>query len=206
MIIMTHIKAMAIATLLLFGVSGANAQSLGDYARSVRKNKPDTTSASRHFDNDNLPVNDTLSVVGPASSNDANAGQNGNSGSAQATKPADLDPAAAAAERQKTTDDWKQKIDKQKVKIDALNHELDLDQREYRLRAATYYADAGARLRDPGQWDKDEAQYKSDIEGKQKAIEAARQELDDIQEQARKAGLTEKQRSIDDNSNNKDNK
>jgi hypothetical protein len=84
------------------------------------------------------------------------------------------------------------KLDQQKQKIDSLNHDLDLEQREYRLRAAAMYGDAGNRLRNQAQWDKDDAQYKSDIDEKQKAIDAARQQLDNMQEEARKAGIKQK--------------
>ncbi|HYW36617.1 MAG TPA: hypothetical protein VE957_00600 [Terriglobales bacterium] len=195
---MKHMKRVAIATLLLLGISGAAAQSLGDYARSVRKNKPEPSSTSRHFDNDNLPTGGNLSVVGPPPAGDA-----GNANSAPAANAAAVDPAAAAAERQKTEDEWKTKLDQQKEKIDSLNRELDLEQREYRLRAAAMYSDAGNRLRNVAQWDKDDAQYKSDVEGKQKALDAARQQLDELQEQARKAGIVEKEK---DNDNDKDKK
>jgi len=81
--------------------------------------------------------------------------------------------------------------------------ELDLEQREYRLRAAAYYGDAGTRLRDSGQYDKDNAQYKSDVDGRQKALDAARQEFDEMQEQARKAGIVEKEKDKDDTSDKK---
>ncbi len=189
---MKHTKQMAIVTLLLLGVGGAAAQSLGDYARTVRKNKPDTSSTTRHYDNDNLPTNETLSVVGPTPEPK----------SAQAAKATAVDPAAAAAERKQVADEWKAKLEIQKAKIDAFNHELDLEQREYRLRAAAFYGDAGARLRDAAQWEKDDSQYKSDVDGKQKAIEAARQELDNLQEQARKAGITEKEQNPDKNNDN----
>jgi hypothetical protein len=192
MIHMKHTKLMAIGTLLLLGVSGAAAQSLGDYARAARKKKVEPTTATRHYDNDNLPTNETLSVVGPPPPATANAGQGAaNASSTPATKAA-ADPAAAAAERQKTADEWKKKLDQQKQKLDSLNHELDLEQREFRLRAAAFYGDAGTRLRDSAQFDKDDTQYKSDVDGKQKAIGAARQEFDEMQEQARKAGIVEK--------------
>jgi hypothetical protein len=193
---MKHMKHMAIGTLLLLGVSGAAAQSLGDYARAARKSKAEPSSTSHHYDNDNLPTGQTLSVVGPPPADSASAGQ----GSTQATKAAAVDPAAAAADRQKTADEWKKKLDKQKEKIDSLNHELELDQREYRLRAAAIYGDAGNRLRNAALWDKEDTQYKSDIDGKQKAIQSARQELDELQEQARKAGIAE-----NDNDKDKDN-
>ena len=85
----------------------------------------------------------------------------------------------------------------QKDKIAALSHELDLDQREYRLRAASFYGDAGSRLRNAGQWDKEDAQYKSDIDSKQKAIDAAKQQLDNLQEQARKSGMKQQESDSD---------
>jgi hypothetical protein len=208
---MKNMKQIAIGILLLLAVSGAAAQSLGDYARTARKNKPQSNSATRHFDNDNLPVNDTLSVVGPpppaeptttAANTGAgattNAGQAAGTGSpAPAAKANANDPAAVAAERQKVADDWKKKLEKQQEKISSISRELDLERREYRLRAAAMYADAGNRLRNAAQWDKDDAQYKSDVDGKQKALDAARQELDQMQEQARKAGIVEKDKDKD---------
>ena len=175
---MKHAKYMAIFTLLFVGISGAAAQSLGDYARTYRKTKAETSSAPRYFDNDNLPVNDALSVVGPQPATDA--------------KPVAMDNSAADADRQKAADEWAKKLVQQKQKIDSLNHDLDLEQREYRLRAAAMYGDAGNRLRNQAQWDKDDAQYKSDIDEKQKAIDAARQQLDNMQEEARKAGIKQK--------------
>jgi hypothetical protein len=199
---MKHMKLMAIGTLLLMGVGGVSAQSLGDYARAARKNKTEPTTASRHYDNDNLPTNETLSVVGPPPS-DASGGQQSenslvsSSARASANTPAGAASGAGAADRQKAADEWQKKFDKQKEKIDALNHELDLDQREYRLRAAAMYGDAGNRLRNAAQWDKDDTQYKNDIEGKQKALDAARQELDTLQEEARKAGVAEKEKESD---------
>ena len=62
-------------------------------------------------------------------------------------------------------------------------------QREYRLRAAAFYADAGNRLRNAGAWDKEDAQYKQQIADKQKAVNDAKQALDNLQEQARKSGV-----------------
>ena len=189
---MKHTKLMAIVTLLLLGASGAAAQSLGDYARAVRKNKAETSSTARHYDNDNLPTNETLSVVGPPAEAAANAGQKANA----------VDHSAAAdAERQKTADQWSEKIAKQREKIDSLNHELDLYQRERHLRMAAVYSDSSAAalaIR--------EAQYMTDVDAKQKAIDAARQQLDEMQEQARKAGVAGNAMDKDNNKNSgKDN-
>ena len=189
---MKFTKCMAIAILLLLAVSGASAQSLGDYARAARKNKPQAAS-THHYDNDNLPTGDGLSVVGPPATSDASAG----SGDAKAAPPA---PSTADADRQRKAEEWKQKLEQQKQKVDALNHELDLDQRELQLRAVQLNADPTVRLRDGGQWDKKEAQFKSDVEEKQKSLNEARQQLDDIQDQAHKAGAVRS----DSDSNDKD--
>jgi hypothetical protein len=191
---MKSTKLMAIGTLVLFGISGAGAQSLGDYARAARKNKPEPSGATRHFDNDNLPTNETLSVVGPPPDSDAK--------SAPAAKPDAVAPGGAAADRQKTAADWQSKLDQQKAKIDSLNHDLDLDQRELRLRAAAMYSNPGVTVRTT-QWDKDETVYRSDIEAKQKALDAARQDLDQMQEQAQKAGVVEKDKDRDNTSDKK---
>ena len=69
-----------------------------------------------------------------------------------------------------------------------LARELDVLQREYQIRAAAMYADAGNRMRNDADWDKQDAQYKQQIADKQKALDEAKQKLDDVQEDARKAG------------------
>ena len=195
---MKHMKHLAIGILLLLGVSGAAAQSLGDYARAVRKNKAEPSSTTRHYDNDNLPTTDKLSVVGPAPAADSSAAPGSENASTDPTaKAAASDLAKADAEKQKAADEWKKKLDQQQEKVDSLNHELDLDQREYRLRAAAQYSDAGNRLRNVAQWDKDNAQYKTDMDAKQKALNAAKQEFDQMQEEARKAGIAEKDKDAD---------
>jgi hypothetical protein len=201
---MKHMKPMVIATLLLLGISGAVAQSLGDYARAVRKDKAEPSSTSRHYDNDNLPTSQPLSVVGPPPAADANAAPE-----AGDAKPKSSEKASAAnpadAERQKAAEDWKTKIDEQQKKLDSLNHDLDLAQREYRLRVATQYDSEGNRIQNAGQWGKEDAQYRTDSEAKQKAIEDAQQELNDVQDQAHKAGIVEKDKdSNKDADNNQD--
>jgi len=186
---MKHTKLMAIVTLLMVALSTASAQSLGDYARTARKNKVEPSPTTRHYDNDNLPTTETLSVVGQS------LGAN-----SAAPVPAEASKATeqkAAVDRQKAADELNKKIQAQQEKINALNHELDLDQREQRLRAAAFYTDAGTRLRNPGQWDKDQAQDANDAAEKRKALDAARQQLEQMQEDARKAGITQKEKEKD---------
>jgi hypothetical protein len=190
--------------------------SLGDYARQVRKD-PAAKSKPKVFDNDNLPKDDKLSIVGtaPAASTDNSAAKQGESsdnpatGEAKAgadaksageaksgadanattalkgtTKPADDEAAKQAAWKQ-----WGERINSQKQQVDLLTRELDVVQREYQIRAAAMYADAGNRLRNSADWDKQDAQYKQQIADKQKALDEAKQKLDDTREDARKAGV-----------------
>jgi hypothetical protein len=171
-------------------------QPLGDYARAVRKDKK--TAAAKQFDNDNLPVDDKLSVVGGAGApGDADKSQAGANGATDAShtdkkaddKPPSIQPGESKEDRQKTYDSWKDRLTDQKAKLDLLNRELDVEQREYQLRAAAMYADAGNRMRNSGAWDKEDGDYKQKIAEKKKAVDEAKQQLDDMQEDARKAGV-----------------
>jgi hypothetical protein len=164
-------------------------QPLGDYARTVRKEKDkDPKTSARKYDNDNLPVTDKLSVVGNAPPDQPATGTAPTAPADAAAAPAPK-PGDSPADRQKLYDDWKSKIATQKDQINLLSRELDVAQREYRLRAAAMYADAGNRLRNSASWDKEDAQYKQQIAQKQKAADDAKLRLDAMQEEARKAGV-----------------
>jgi hypothetical protein len=211
------LAALLLAALAATSAIAQSSDSLGDYARATRKDKKATT---KQFDNDNLPKNDKLSVVGQppedpenksdgsqpdAKAVDDKSADNKTSDKTEtqdadtaksaapkaddtAKKPAD-DTNDAAAAKQKAAAGWKDRISAQKEKLDLLSRELDVMQREYRLRAAAFYADAGNRMRNSGTWDQEDAKYKDQIDQKQKAIDAAKQQLNDMQEQARKEGV-----------------
>jgi hypothetical protein len=193
--------AEVVLTGMLVAVSGAQNEPLGDYARSIRK-EDKTAASAKKYDNDNLPTNDNISVVGNATDSagpeDANAAPDANAAkpedSAAAPEQKDGGKKADASDAQKVNDEWKQKIADQQGKVDLLSRELDVTQREYRLRAAAFYADAGNRLRGSAAWDKEDAQYKQQIAQKQKAVDDAKKALDDLKEQARKAGVPAKLR------------
>jgi type IV secretory pathway VirB10-like protein len=211
---MKHTAAIAIAFFLglTSAPSGAQTQtsstqqaspagpSLGEYARQIRR-EPDGKQKPKVFDNDNLPKQDQLSVVGnvsPAPPAPTETKQ-------EAPKtPAENQPKAAAAaaaappsdtsnmdqaEKQAAIKQWADKIAEQQKQIDMAARELDVLQREYQLRAAAVYADVGMRLRNSAEWDKEDADYKQKIADKQKALDDAKQKLEDLQEQARKAGV-----------------
>ena len=142
----------AVVAFLLLRVAAAQTgtQSLGDYARAVRKNKPAPSgSRSKVYDNDNLPVTSSLSVVGntDGQSNDAQetAAAKGEDKSAAAdpskdsTRPASaaetseqkpaIKPDQSAEEREKAIGAWKDKIDAQKASVDLASRELDVLER-----------------------------------------------------------------------------
>lgn len=171
----------------------AQDQSLGSYARAVRKDKQAQPGAAKKYDNDNLPKNDSLSVVGNATDETAAPAAEGDKAANPEQKPESA-PGNTAADVQKKNEEWAKKISTQKDQIDLMSRELDVLQREYRLRAAQFYSDAGNRLRNQGQWDQQDAQYKQQIAAKQKTLDTAKQQLSDTQEQARKAGVPSKDR------------
>jgi len=177
-------------------LAGAQSEPLGDYARAVRKEKKqEKLESGKHFDNDNLPKTDTLSVVGkaadqsaPNSSDAADKAQTDQKAD-DSTKLGESKPGEPAKDRQKMYDEWKKKITAQQEQVNLLTREMDVMQREYRLRAAAFYADAGNRLRNAGSWDKEDAQYKQQLAEKQKTLDTAKEELQDLRERARKAGV-----------------
>jgi hypothetical protein len=185
--------------------ASSSGTSLGDYARQIRKNSP-STAKPKVFDNDNLPKDDKLSIVGTPSADNSseakaddsstpNAASGDNKGSSETKAPAASDQAGTAkntpedqAEKDAAAKQWADKLSAEKDSIDLLARELDVLQREYQLRAAAFYADAGNRLRNQAAWDQEDAKYKQQIADKQKELDDAKQKLDDLQEDARKAG------------------
>jgi hypothetical protein len=156
--------------------------SLGDYAKKIRKDPATPKARPKVFDNDNLPTEDKLSVVGQQSPAGAAAPVDDKDAAA---KSADDDQ----AKKQAAWKAWQTKLAAQKDSIDLATRELDVLQREYQIRAAAMYADAGNRMRNEAQWDKQDADYKQKIADKQKAVEDAKQKLGDMQEEARKDGV-----------------
>jgi len=180
-----------IALSSVFMTTGAGAQSagaqqtqdqtspsLGDYARKVHKD-PNAPARPKVYDNDNLPKDNKLSVVGPAPTADSTVSPaNDKSSTADAKPAADVKGAADAKAGAKPADEeqakkqaewkgWQGKISGQKEQIELTSRELDVTQREYQLRAAAMYADAGNRMRNAAAWDKEDADYKQKIADKQ---------------------------------------
>jgi hypothetical protein len=184
----------------------SSGSALGDYARQVRKGSA-PGAKPKVFDNDNLPKEDKLSVVGTPSQAPIDTAAKADATTATPA-PADANTQAPAGDAKPAAPDtavktqeqddaakqaawkqWGEKINAQKDAIDLAGRELDVLQREYQIRAAAMYADVGNRMRNSADWDKQDADYKQKIADKQKAVEDAKQKLDDMQEDARKAGV-----------------
>lgn len=188
--------ALVTAAAMAASAQSSNTEPLGDYARAAKKSKPAVKSVSKVYDNDNLPRTTSISTVGNATEatpeenkdkKDAETATGADSPDAKAD--AEKDKAKAAEEKKKAQAEMQKKLDGQKQKIDLLSRELNVMQREYQVRAAAFYADAGNRLRNAAQWDSEDSKYKQQIADKQKALDDAKSQLGDMQEQARKAGV-----------------
>jgi hypothetical protein len=170
-------------------VAQTSSPSLGDYARSVRQTKSqDTKIPAKVYDNDNLP-SATISVVGGASKsvaqpgNDNASGVQSNNGSStsdqnnqkSANPKEKVSPGQSLQDRQKVFDAWKSRIDDQKKKIDQLSHELDTYQHNSTMAQVSVWPQT--------------QQYGAKLAEKQKALDQAKAQLSDLQEQARKAGV-----------------
>jgi hypothetical protein len=184
--------------LVVFACGATWSQSLGDYARSVKKEKSQQPATKKVYDNDNLPKTDHLSTVGPPaeeppqSASDEEKPEQVQASPPSATESQVKEAAGEKAEANSTEKEWKdwqQKIAKQKEAVALAEREADVLDREYRLRAAAFYADAGNRLRNQAQWDKQDSEYRAQSEEKRKQVEAEKQKLSDLQEAARKAGV-----------------
>ena len=176
--------------------------SLGDYARSVKHNKPQAAKApAKVYDNDNLPASTTISVVGPApqtveeagksekdsnqadakapdaKTSDKSASPDSKTGEKAAEKKAatEIKPGQSLEERQKVLDGWKKRIDDQKKKVDQLGHDLNDFQHNSTLAQVSVWPET--------------QKYGQGLAEKQKALDQAKTELSDLREQARKAGV-----------------
>jgi hypothetical protein len=197
----TYILAGALL-MALPGATASSAQSqgdnLGEYARAKKKDKP--APSKKVYDNENLPNDEHISVVGQVPSQENNSSATASSiepaKASDETKPAKTEttPGESPEDREKVYADWQKKINDQKAALDLAQRELDVAQREYRMRAAAVYADVGYRLRNASQWDKEDSQYKQQIAAKQKAVDTAKEALAKLQEEARKSGVPSKQR------------
>jgi hypothetical protein len=187
-----------IVVLMFAAVAGA--QSLGDVARQTRTEKK--APAVFHVEGQAYPPEAAEPAPDKSDSKkDAktDAADNGggksadekSAGASSADGKSKDEPKKSPAElAQKKAEDWNKKLDAEKSEISNLQRELDVSQREQRLRAAAYYGDAGTQMRDQAKFAEDSRKQQEEIDAKKQALDAARNKLGDMQEQARKEGVS----------------
>lgn len=188
-------------TLMASAVARAQSQttppSLGDYARAVKKAPKTPTAAAKVYDNDNLPKNSSLSVVGATGETDHNAAAQDRDKSAdgktaddksKAEKTPEIKPGQSIDERQKALAAWQSRLDEQRKSVELLSRELDVLKREHDIKATEFYSNTTIRAQNPTAFAATDEKYKQQIADKQAALDAAKTKLDDLQDQARKSG------------------
>ena len=205
------LTTVAAFTLANAAVAQSQNQSLGDYARAVKKTKPAPAAktAPKVYDNENLPAGGTLSVVGSPSTNDSadkmdqqKTGDSKADGkAADPSKPdakpgdasdkkeeAQLKPGQSAEDRDQAIEALKTKLNDQKDKISLVSRELDVLQREYQLKVSEFYSDAAARVQNPNGLVDVDAKYKQEIADKQKSVDDAKEALTNMEDEGRRSG------------------
>jgi len=174
---------------IAFLAVNAAAQSVADAALANRAQKKPNPSA-QVIDNDVIPSIISKSPETTVATNNAPA-TTSESASPSATGKDDAKDADKKTDAQGKADPeaWKKKIADQKKEITQLQRELDVVEREARLRAAAYYADAGVQLRDQAKFAEDSRKEQTEIDTKKQSLADAKQKLEQLQEDARKAGV-----------------
>lgn len=191
---MNRVVAWVVLTLLMTGM--AVSQSLGDVARQNRRAKQMNKKSAAHvFTNDDIPSVPVIrekpatpqspaAAEGAASEEKAAEGQ----AAAAANKPAEEAKKGEAPEQsQKSKDAYRASIEEAKKTVTLLERELNVAQREHQIQTAVFYTDAGSRLRDPKDWTDKQKGFQDEMAAKTKALEDAKQKLQDLEEQARKS-------------------
>lgn len=156
---------------------------------------PTAVRRSRHvYTNDDLAVYAHEREANTTQSQD-NAGGNANpsttdaNGNQMSTSDGAAEIAAADAKKKQLADDLNKQAAELKKEIAMLERETDVDQREMSLRQAYYYGDAGTQLRNGQKFAEESKKSQDDLQAKQQHLAETKQKLENLREQARKAGV-----------------
>jgi len=185
--------------------AAAFGQSLGDVARQSRETP--RKKAARSYDDDSLPKKRSVSpaqestappAIDAKSTDEKDATQENDSKAKDAAAPTGEGEMAQDSKKESTDDEKsgtkaseaaKAQIEQQKQTINLLQRELDVATKEAQIQATAYYADAGNRLRDTKAWAEQAKKSQDTIDEKTKALQEAKDKLDELLEEARKAGV-----------------
>jgi hypothetical protein len=161
----------------------ANAQTLADRARELRKDKRTPSANEKVFTNETLNLRPAPSIS-EKTENGKDAKKD--AADAEGDEEKTLTP---DEEKAKTAADYKDKIEKAKGELATVQRELDIAQRENRLRVAQYYSDAGNKLRDEKKFADEERRNQADIADKQKKLADTQATIERLRSEARRAGV-----------------
>jgi hypothetical protein len=201
----------AICLTLAFGAFSSaqtSSPSLGDYARTVRQNKPQATKApAKVYDNDTIPSGTTISVVGAApqtvadnkemsqtdsKSSDAKSGDQPDAkADAKASDKSAADSKAGDKTADKKTAEIKpgQSLEERQKVFEAWAKKIaDQKKKIDQLTRDLNDYQHNSTVAQVSVWPETQ-KYGQGLAEKQKALDQAKSELSDLQEQARKAGV-----------------
>lgn len=189
----TTVAALALLLAGFCFTAAAQDQSIAEAARKAREQKKTAPQAKHVFTNDNIPTDPgAVSSVGsaPAPSGETTSGTSptgarpgGGEGTTTGTPNPD-EKAKAAEEEAK----WRKKFAELRAKITTAEKEVDVMQRELNLKQQQYYSDPNTALREQySRGDINETTKK--IDDKKKEIEALKQQLTELEDDLRRAGL-----------------
>lgn len=165
--------------------TAAAAQSLGEYARQQRAQKPPTPASVKVYTNDNLPAPGGQGEGGPATASPTAA-------SAKTSAEAEKTEKKAAEDRSKLEAEWRAKFAEQKNHIAMLERELKLPGVDNNMKLTALYSglyDPKVAQNPAHTVGQDDTKYKSEIEEKKKALEEAKEKLEGMKDQLRRDGL-----------------
>ncbi len=168
---MRHPLAMAatVVGLGLFAAGSVFAQSLGDVARQQKQNSAQSQPAAKKvITEDDLPTQETIST---------------GSGDSKATDASKEEKQGdSTADKLKSADEFKAAIQTQKQNVDALQKQVD------DMKASVHFVEAN-RYSNGVEHNERQIQKQKEADRMQKQLDEEKSRLQDMQEQARKAGF-----------------
>lgn len=156
-------------------------QSLADRARELRKQKRTPAANEKVYTNESLSLRPapSISETKPTDAKDAktSAAEEGE----DAPTPEEQKAALAA--------DFRARITKAQGELATLQREVNIATRENQIQTAQFYADAGNRLRDEKKFAEEQRRILADVQDKQRKITETQALIEQLRDQARRAGL-----------------
>jgi hypothetical protein len=175
------------------------AQSLGEVARETRNARHPR--AKRVVTNDEIPSVDTMSTAAKTNAADgvegsddkakteSKAGSEKDAAKAPDAGSTDNEPAKKAEEQKKQEAEWNSRFSLQREKISLQERELKLAEQEFQQKQIAHMGDVNGRVNNQQQYAEAERLDREELAQKQQKLNAEREKLNGMQEDARHAGV-----------------